>query len=617
VDQPQFEALVERMARLAHSSPRAYRWRVYALAGLGFASLLLLVLTLLALLAFSVAIALRTLAALKLVMVSGALLLVVLRALWVRLQPPHGEPISAAEAPQLFALLDRLRARLDTSRFHRVLITPDFNAGVTQVPRLGVFGWHRNYLLLGLPLMRCVSTEQLEAVLAHELGHLARGHARVGNWIYRLRLTWYRLDQALAKKPQWGSGAIRVLLHWYAPYFNACSFPLARRNEFEADAASAQLTSRQAVAQALTNISVMASYLQERYWPGIHAEARDTAQPAFAPFTGLTVPAATEVNVADTQRWLAAALARPTTYDDTHPCLKERLQALDAEAQVALPAAGTAADRLLGERSATLANTFDVRWREQVHTSWKQFYEKVQQRRARLAELRGRATPGPLATMEWIELADLEEDFGDGPARALALRQELVTREPDSTLALFVLARQLLRQDDPAGVALMEDAIRKQPDAIVAGSELLRDYWSRRGQPDAARHWHDCAVERAGLLENAKRERSHVKRGDDWLPHGLDEAALHDLIARLRQVQGLRAAYLVRKRVTYLPEVPLYVLAFSATPLRFMGDAQTPAVMQQLRTQVEFPGETLIINIGSANQRLGREFRAVAGARIL
>jgi Zn-dependent protease with chaperone function len=261
MDQAQFEALAERWARLAQSSPRAYRWRVYALAVLGFTFLFLLVLALLVLLAVSVAITTRVFGAVKLVILIGALLLVVLRALWVRLQPPEGEPITRSEAPQLFALLDRLRSRLDTPSVHRVLVTADFNAAVTQVPRLGVFGWHRNYLLLGLPLMRCLSAEQLEAVLAHELGHLSRGHARVGNWIYRLRLSWYRLDQALEKKPQWGSGAIRGLLRWYAPYFNACSYPLARSNEFEADAASARLTSRQAAAQALTNISVMAGYL--------------------------------------------------------------------------------------------------------------------------------------------------------------------------------------------------------------------------------------------------------------------------------------------------------------------------------------------------------------------
>jgi hypothetical protein len=39
--------------------------------------------------------------------------------------------------------------------------------------------------------------------------------------------------------------------------------------------------------------------------------------------------------------------------------------------------------------------------------------------------------------------------------------------------------------------------------------------------------------------------------------------------------------------------------------------------MQQLRDQVQFPGETLIINVGSADERFGREFRAMAGSRIL
>jgi len=39
VDQAQFETLVKRMAQLAERAPRRYRWRVYALAALGFAPL--------------------------------------------------------------------------------------------------------------------------------------------------------------------------------------------------------------------------------------------------------------------------------------------------------------------------------------------------------------------------------------------------------------------------------------------------------------------------------------------------------------------------------------------------------------------------------------------------
>lgn len=109
-----------------------------------------------------------------------------------------------------------------------MLLSDDFNAAVTQVPRLGIFGWPRNYLLLGLPLMKVLSREQFKAVLAHEYGHLAGGHARLSNWIYRQRQRWGKLLNALSEYQGYGSFLFLPFLRWYTPYFNAFSFPLAR-----------------------------------------------------------------------------------------------------------------------------------------------------------------------------------------------------------------------------------------------------------------------------------------------------------------------------------------------------------------------------------------------------
>src|SRR5947207_2286838 len=452
----------------------------------------------------------------KLGLVVGALLLVVLRSLWVRLEPPTGEPLARPEAPAFFARLDRLVAGLHTPRVHRVLVTEDFNAAVMQLPRLGISGWYRNYLLIGLPLMQCLSGPQFEAVLAHELGHLSRGHARLGNWIYRLRRVWMRLDSALAQRPQLGSGAVRGVLHWYVPYFNACSFPLARRNEFEADASSVQLTSADSAAQALTNGSVIGSYLRER---------------------------------------LAA--------------------------------------------------------------SWKRVYGQTQGRRARLAALRAKCAPACLTVNEALELADLEEELGEGPARALTLRRELLAREPDSVPARFVLARQLLQQGDRDGVALMEAAMQGEADAVLSGCELLRDYWWGAGQRELAQHWHERATQRARELEEGKRERESLGDGNVWLEHRLEFPMLQALSARLRQIAGLKCAYLVRKHVVHDPHRPLYVLGFGVGALAVRRGERERAVMERLRNAVEFPGETLIINIEGANSGLGRQFAEVAHARIV
>src|SRR5882762_8740650 len=153
MDRAAFEALIARMEALAASDPAAYRRRVFGLAILGYGYLVLVVLVLLALCAILLAsiVYLQAIAVKLLFLVSGPLLLV-LRSMWVRLEPPAGERLTQAMAPELFQMLAELRMRLRTPRIHRVLLTPDFNAGVMQVPRLGLLGWHRSYLFIGLPL---------------------------------------------------------------------------------------------------------------------------------------------------------------------------------------------------------------------------------------------------------------------------------------------------------------------------------------------------------------------------------------------------------------------------------------------------------------------------------
>jgi Zn-dependent protease with chaperone function len=356
MDRAAFEALIARMEALAIGNPAAYRRRVLALALLGY-------------------------------VVAAAPLLLVLRSLRIKMEPPAGERLTRAMSPELFRMIDGLRQRLRTPPLDNVLLTPEFNAGVMQVPRLGLFGWHRSYLFIGLPLMKSLTVEQFQAVLAHELGHLARGHARAGNWIYRLRLIWQRLEAAFAASPHWGAGAIRAFFRWYIPRFSGTSFPLARANEYEADAAAARLTSARSAAQALTAVSIVGSYLSERYWPKIHSAARELPQPAFAPYSEFMATAIQAVPADELRTWQDTALAATTSYQDTHPSLTDRLQAMGAQAEFAPPLAGNSAEALLGAERARLERAFDAQWRERVAESWRQVHEKHQRLIGRAAQL--------------------------------------------------------------------------------------------------------------------------------------------------------------------------------------------------------------------------------------
>ena len=613
----EFEALVGRLEEKAKGNPGGYRARVMMMALLGnayLAGVLVVLAVLLAVAAVSV-IWLKAAGA-KIAFVIGVFLWLVLKALWIRLDPPEGTEVTAKEAPELFAMIEELRRKLRSPRFHHVLVTDDFNAGVVQDPRLGIFGWHRNYLLIGLPLMKGLTVEQFKAVLAHEFGHLAKGHGALSNWIYSQRLRWSRLMSALEEVESWGVWLFRPFLRWYAPYFNAYSYPLARANEFEADATSARLASPGAAAQALTAVNVVGSYLREKYWPQIHGQADHVPQPAaFAPFSTMGKIAG-ELEPAAIDGWLKAALARKTTLDDTHPALSERLAALEEKPQLVLPAPGAAADRLLGQALGRVTRAFDERWKENIAPSWEQRHQTVQEGRRRLAELDEKAGSGAeLTVQEAFDRAIYTETYGNDADATIAQLRTLHERVPEDPVVLFNLGARLLWRDDESGMALLEAAMRLDVTETVRCCEALRDYCWHVGRKDEAREWHRRMSERAELEQAAAKERDEVRLDDKFLRHDLDADALARMQAELRPIAGLAKAWFVEKRVKHMPEKRCWVLGFTVRGWT-KRKARAAEVLARIQQDVTFPGETLIISVEGENYRFRRKLAWRRGSRV-
>src|SRR5262249_1624134 len=159
-----FEALVARVGQKARRSPGAYRLKAILLAYAGYAYVAFVPVIAGALFLASLAtLPYLKAAAVKLALIfRGFFWLVVralcvrlgVRAMWVQVGAPEGHGGPRRAAPELFAMIDKLQRSLRAPRFHDVLITDDFNAAVVQFPRLGLLGWYRNTLLIGLPLMK-------------------------------------------------------------------------------------------------------------------------------------------------------------------------------------------------------------------------------------------------------------------------------------------------------------------------------------------------------------------------------------------------------------------------------------------------------------------------------
>ena len=581
MERVQFDAMVQRLEDESARSPRTYLAKVALLAVLGFALLAMIVglaaSGLLVLVGLAVALLLKGgtmwLWLLKLGKLAALLLvplwLVVkssVQALLVRIPAPQGREITRTEAPALFAALDDMRRRLRGPKFHHVLVDDEMNASVLQRPAFGLFGWPRNYLVLGLPLLEGLQPDEALAVVAHEYGHLAGAHGHFGAYIYRLRHTWGTIQDMAAAWSGWGGRLLGRVVRWYAPYFNAYTFVLARANEYEADASAADLVGAAAAARALkrfhvTNgqhsrfISTTFDAMREQAVPPRDLALRWAAQAAQAPAREQAIS------------WLQEALDRTPKVLDTHPTLRQRLRALLPQAVDTATAPpeewrgpsaaqlwfGTLADRLRDEQQR--------QWVERVEQPWRERHDQWQQRRARLREL---ASLPECDTDQQLELLRLRIDFepqGDHIAALAAFN----AAHADHPLALFLEGDQRLEHGDEQGLALLERAMALDADAIKPGCERAFGYLSARNDPRAdgyQQRWH----EREQWEQARQQQIDTVQPSDTLLAPQLDADTMRLLRARvLEQAGAIAHAWVARRVVAADPAVRCYVLGLEAT----------------------------------------------------
>lgn len=579
----QYQTLIQRLEQESKAHPLRYKVKLSLLAMLGIGYIVLL---LCVGLAFSIGLVVLAIfsknpllikAMIKVVWIPLGLAFFIFKAMWIRFLPPDGHHLTRTEAPLLFTEVEQIRKSLRAQRIHRIVITPELNAAVSQIPRLGMLGWPRNYLVLGLPLMNILSVEELRAVIAHEFGHLSKSHARFGNWIYRIRQTWYRLLDRLEQEQSALSGIFTRFFNWYAPFFNAYSFVLARANEYEADYESAQITSGATAAAALTKVYTLSDYMDNAYWQSLFGKVKQERQAPAHAYTQLInssfhIPR--EI-LADKVR---DALAQQTDIHDTHPSLVDRLRALHSKPALHLTSHDkSAAAILLGETNRQLLAMFDGDWQTRVATDWQQRHEEVQQTRGKI---RAYQDKGDLEALNEDELWDyamsLEDIEGAVPARPVL--QHLLARNANHAYANYVMGRMLLDESDDNGVARIEKAIELDTALDEAGNELLFNYFYHHKQDtERAQTYYDRWTRHGELQRQADRERAAFNKKMSITAHGLPAETVQAISEALAPLSKIKKAWLVRREVEYLAEVPAYVMLIKLGGIVFNEDKHVQA----------------------------------------
>ncbi len=625
-----FKQLVARLERESAAAPARYRAKVAALVVLGFGILALLIgavgFGLLVLAGFAVAVAFTGGTALLLLLKFGKLLVLLalplwflvksaLQALFVRLPAPGGREVSRADAPALFAALDEMRTRMKGPRFHHVRLVDEVNAAVVQRPAFGLVGWPRNYLLLGLPLLEALAPAEAMAVVAHEYGHLAGSHGRFSAFVYRLRHTWGTV-QAFADHVQgWLGRLVAPLVRWYAPYFNAYTFVLARADEYAADAASAELVGPANAAHALKRVNLVAPR-HRRFMEQTYDRIDHEAKPPRDLMQRWAAAAGSAPEDADARRWLAEALDREGELTDTHPTLRARLAALQAgaEAEPPPPLQGpSAAEAWLGPSVQAIRQDFESRWADQVERPWAERHAQALAQRQRLAELRALPARDAAQEIEMLRLALQVEPGSD-------LREPLAAfnaANADHPLGLFLEGAARLDHGDREGLALLERALALDPEATKPASERAHAFLAGLKEREAAEAWAERWRARDRLETDRAHQLQNVEGGDTLVEANLDAATLQAVRARLDKpaLKHVARVHLARRVIAADASALQYLLGVE---LSWWGRrrGRQRQVVDRLAA-LEWPLPLMVLTLEGRYAKLLKKFRKLPGARLV
>lgn len=490
-----------------------------------------------------------------------------LSALWLRRDAPEGHLLQAQDAPALFALLDKIRRKTKGPPIHQVFLNRYFNASIQQHPRFGLLGGSVNCLHIGLPLLMALDVPRLAAVLAHEYGHLRGGHGRFMAWIYRTRMAWERLFEHTQRTESLFGWLTLQFLRWYAPRFSARTFAMARQDEYEADRSAARIVGPQVMAAALADIALKSVWLAEHFWPDHWQQAHQHAQP-LPPFQALRTLLAAPLEADFARRTFRQELKRLPEVDDTHPGLRERLQALGQPLQEPAPATGPSALGLLARRQQWVSR-FDRDWQHAKRSDWQRAHASAQRVQRRLEALQSEGAHASADAL--LEQAHLLRRL-DSRAPITDLLERALRQSPGHGDALQALIASL-PPDDPRRLPLLEQLHESSPShRWWAADRALGVLEADTAQAD----WDEAALKRwRQRLKTAARTEEQVQQELHTPPylartsaHGLSAFDLDNLQHQLSAFADcIHTAWLVRKQLQSLPERPAWLLLVHAPDL--------------------------------------------------
>ena len=196
--------------------------------------------------------------------------LVSYRSLQYKPVTPQGVTLMEDKAPELFNLVEQIRLHFQRPTIHRIVITSDYQLDIVKTPHWALPVWSMNTLVIGLPVLQCLSAKHFECMLARRFGQFSNRRSALTNWLYQLRAIWPQYHVSYTKQRTPGIEPLKRFFAVYAPLYASFSVHAARRDELNADSYALEQYNDEIVREVITTDAACRFYLHTRYWPAVN-----------------------------------------------------------------------------------------------------------------------------------------------------------------------------------------------------------------------------------------------------------------------------------------------------------------------------------------------------------
>lgn len=408
-----------------------------------------------------------------------------------KMQSPGGRPLKEAEAPRLNHLIDEICQEFSARKPQRIRITKDYELKLISSPVNGYPIRTQRTLVIGMPLIQCMTPKQFRILLYRELSHSYHAWLRPEHWITTIRSLFIQLQQNYRQSDNKAALISRPFFSVFNPLLDFISQPVIALEENNIDQLCMDRLAREELIDALLGYYLCQHYLNNEFWIRLNNSAYIHQQPPYLPYASIENFIRSKTDPNDIRIALRNILEK---IRNTNPQLARRLERLNIHtSQFDSRLEQSAAEFYFESLLVILIKQFDTVWYRANQFNWQKKHQEGKEEQQRLEEYRIEAEQGVISESSlWDYLVLLNKYYTED--RLISCYKVILQLHCRDARVLLNIGRTLLDYMDEDGIKALEKAMQINPGYTLDACQTITQYYVHCGNSRMAQNYRRKAL---------------------------------------------------------------------------------------------------------------------------